>query len=79
MESYCLKCKRKRNILNANAKIARNGRPMIMGTCNSCGSTCSKIVSQAQLKEGGFLGLLGKLFGLGMPQQGKKKSHGTRR
>lgn len=83
MNSYCVKCKAKRTMANPSAKHASNGRPMVTGSCNTCGSKMCTFVSEAQLKEGGFLGLLGKLFGLGVQLpgtqgRGKKKSHGTR-
>ena len=46
MESYCVKCKQRRNGINPQGNRAKNGRPVIISTCNSCGSTCSKFVSE---------------------------------
>ena len=43
MEGYCLKCRAKREISNAQAVTLKNGRPATSGTCPNCGTKIFKI------------------------------------
>lgn len=45
MESYCLKCKEKRELLDPVAAYTSNARPITSGTCAVCGSKLSKLGS----------------------------------
>jgi hypothetical protein len=40
---YCLKCKEKREISNAQAITMKNGKPATTGTCPVCGTKMYKI------------------------------------
>ena len=40
---YCLKCKEKREISNAQAITMKNGKPATTGTCPVCGTKIYKI------------------------------------
>jgi hypothetical protein len=40
---YCLKCKDKREISNAQAITMKNGKPATTGTCPVCGTKIYKI------------------------------------
>ena len=40
---YCLKCKDKREISNAQAITMKNGKPATTGTCPVCGTKMYKI------------------------------------
>ena len=37
MTAYCLKCREKREITNAEAVTLKNGRPAMRGDCPVCG------------------------------------------
>lgn len=39
MEAYCVKCKTKREIKDAQAVFTANGTPATRGTCPVCGTT----------------------------------------
>lgn len=43
--AYCVKCKEKRCMENAEKKESKNGRNMIQGTCNKCGTKMTKFVA----------------------------------
>lgn len=43
MEAYCVKCKAKREIRNAEKVTLKNGRPANRGTCPNCGTTIYRI------------------------------------
>ena len=66
MESYCVKCKRRRKLVRLQGKYAKNGRPMIGGTFDSCGSKCTRFVSEKDMKSGGFLSKIFRCIGLGV-------------
>ena len=70
MESYCVKCKSKRKVVDPQLKHAKNGRPFIVSDCETCGSTCSRFVKQNEVKEGGLFWMIPGLFG-----KGKKRVH----
>ncbi len=42
-EGYCLKCKTKREMQNAQAITMKNGKPATTGTCPVCGTKIYKI------------------------------------
>ncbi len=42
-EGYCVKCKSKREIKDAQAITMKNGRPATQGTCPVCGTKIFKI------------------------------------
>jgi RNase P subunit RPR2 len=42
-EGYCLKCKTKREMQDAQAITMKNGKPATTGTCPVCGTKIYKI------------------------------------
>ena len=47
MEAYCVKCKSKREMTNANEVTMKNGRKAMKGTCPSCGTGMFRILGKA--------------------------------
>jgi len=43
MEAYCMKCRAKREIKNAQAVTLKNGRPATQGECHKCGTKVFRI------------------------------------
>ena len=43
MTGYCMKCKEKREIQNAQQIVMKNGRPATQGTCPVCNTKIFKI------------------------------------
>lgn len=43
MEAFCVKCKQKQQIKNAQAIILKNGRPAVNGECAVCGTKVFRI------------------------------------
>ena len=43
METYCLKCREKRQVQNPEPVTMKNGRPATRGTCGTCGTSVFKI------------------------------------
>lgn len=43
--AYCVKCKKKTEMLNASAFVMKNGRPAVRGVCAICGTTANRIGS----------------------------------
>ena len=43
MEGYCVKCKEKREIKDAQQVTMKNGKPATQGTCPTCGTKMFKI------------------------------------
>ena len=43
MEGYCMKCKTKREIQNAESITMKNGKPATQGVCPVCGTKIFKI------------------------------------
>ena len=43
-EGYCVKCKAKKEILNAVEEVMKNGRKAIKGKCPTCGTVMFKIL-----------------------------------
>ena len=58
MESYCLKCKKKKNAENIDPEDSStgNGRVMMLSKCAICGSKKSRFIKHQEAK-----GLLSKL------------------
>ena len=44
--AYCVKCRKKSLIKNAQEVKMKNGRPAIKGVCETCGVGVYKILSQ---------------------------------
>jgi len=42
---YCVKCKSKRDMKNAEKVTMKNGRPAMKGSCTVCGTGMYKILS----------------------------------
>lgn len=42
--AYCVKCKAKREMKDAQKITMKNGRPAIQGTCVECGTKIGRIV-----------------------------------
>ena len=42
--AYCVKCKSKREIKDAQKVTMKNGRPALKGTCPTCGTGMYKIL-----------------------------------
>jgi hypothetical protein len=47
-DAYCVKCREKREIQNAEEVTMKNGRPAIQGTCGVCGTKLFRIKSTKQ-------------------------------
>ena len=47
MESYCLKCKAKTEMIEAKPDKFKNGTPIMKGKCAKCGNTTFKIQKKA--------------------------------
>jgi len=43
-EGYCVKCKAKKEIVNAVEEVMKNGRRAIKGKCPTCGTVMFKIL-----------------------------------
>ncbi len=43
VEGYCMKCKAKREIKDAEQIKMKNGKPAVKGTCSKCGTKMFKI------------------------------------
>ena len=43
MEAYCVKCKEKREMKDAEEITMKNGRPATKGICTTCGTKMFKI------------------------------------
>ena len=43
MEGYCVKCRAKREIKDANAITMKNGKPATQGVCPVCGTKMFRI------------------------------------
>lgn len=47
VEAYCVKCKAKRNMKEANEVTMANGRKAMKGKCPTCGTGMFKILGKA--------------------------------
>ena len=43
MEAYCLKCREKREMQNAESVTMKNGKPATRGKCPTCGTQMYRI------------------------------------
>ena len=43
-EGYCVRCKQKVTLLDAQQVKFKNGRPALKGTCSDCGTTVYRIL-----------------------------------
>ena len=43
-EAYCVKCKSKKWMSNANETTSKNGRKMIKGNCSTCDTKMNKFI-----------------------------------
>lgn len=43
-QGYCVKCKAKVTMKDAENKVASNGRSMLQGSCPKCGTKVTKFV-----------------------------------
>ena len=50
-EGYCVKCRAKRNVKNANVVKTAKGRPMAKGVCPVCGTTVTRFLSKEEEKK----------------------------
>lgn len=46
-EAYCVKCKEKREISDAEEVVMKNGMKALKGTCPECGTKVFKILGKA--------------------------------
>ena len=65
MNCYCVKCKKQTESRNPQHILTKNGKHMMSGLCNICGRKKSQFISEKSLKEGGFLTLIPRMFGMG--------------
>ena len=47
MQGFCVSCKDSRHMKETLQKVAKNGRNMVQGVCDECGTKMSKFVSNA--------------------------------
>jgi DNA topoisomerase I len=47
IQAYCVKCKEKRDMLEADAVFTKNGRPGTRGKCGTCGTTLFRMGATA--------------------------------
>lgn len=43
VEAYCMKCRKKQSVKDPVQSLTKNGKPLVKGTCPSCGSTICRI------------------------------------
>lgn len=43
IEAYCVKCKEKKEMVDAKEELTKNGKPITKGKCPSCGTTMCRI------------------------------------
>ena len=44
-EAYCVKCKKMVNVKDGVIKMSKNGRRMLSGTCDKCGTKVNKFLA----------------------------------
>ena len=52
VEGYCVKCKAKKEIVNAVEETMKNGRKAIKGKCPTCGTVMFKILGGKSASSG---------------------------
>lgn len=71
MNIYCVKCKSSTETKDLKLAKTKNNRPVVKGTCSTCGRKKCKFLSKNQFQEGqkgeGILGNLLKLPGGKIP------------
>ena len=45
-EAYCVKCKTKKEMLEVNEVVSKNGRPMLKGVCPDCGGKLNLFIKK---------------------------------
>jgi hypothetical protein len=50
MEGYCVKCREKRQIKDAQQIRTENGRPAMQGTCPVCGTKIFRFMKDSEAK-----------------------------
>lgn len=45
-KAYCVKCRDKKEIVDPKETVAKNGRPMMQGTCPDCGGKLSLFIKK---------------------------------
>ena len=50
-QAYCMKCREKRDIEDAELKTFRNGRPAYKGKCGICDTRMFTMVSKKEVEE----------------------------
>lgn len=58
LKMYCVKCRTKTDNDKPTPVKAKNGRIMLKGKCNSCGTMKSQFISKDAAQSGGFLPFL---------------------
>ena len=48
MEGYCVKCKAKREMVDAQEVTMKNGRKAVKGKCPDCGTAMFKILGKSK-------------------------------
>jgi len=48
MQAYCLKCKAKKEMKDAEEVTLKNGRKAIKGKCSDCGTSMFKILGKSK-------------------------------
>ncbi len=48
---YCVKCKKKQELKNAQQITMKNGKPALKGQCAVCGTTVNAILGSAAAKK----------------------------
>lgn len=46
MEAYCVKCKAKREMVDAKEEVLKNGRSALKGKCPECATTMCRILGK---------------------------------
>ena len=49
-EAYCVKCKAKKEMANAQEVTMKNGRPAMQGVCPACGTKLFRIMGGGKKK-----------------------------
>lgn len=44
MQAYCMKCKTQVEVKDPVETVTKNGRPMVKGTCPTCGTKVNKFL-----------------------------------
>lgn len=47
MQAYCVKCREKREIVEAEEVVMKNGKKAMQGKCGTCGTKLFRIMGKA--------------------------------